>query len=79
METERGISPEGASKDIKYFMPSSESAIERTASGLLPVTLNLVVTPSGYVTAYKNGEIYKNDAGETTIKCVVELYNLETV
>lgn len=55
------------------------SAIERTASGLLPVILNLVVTPSGYVTAYKNGEIYKNDAGETTIKCVVELYNSETV
>lgn len=55
------------------------SAIERTASDLLPVTLNLVVTPSGYVTAYKNGEIYKNDAGETTIQCVVELYNPETL
>lgn len=57
----------------------SVPAMERTSAGLVPVTLNLVATPAGYVTAYKNGEIYKNDAGETTIKCVVELYNPEIV
>lgn len=57
--------------DYSFMVP----AMERTETGLVPITLNLSLTATGYVTAYKNGEIYKNDVGETTINCVIELYN----